>query len=61
MWITKRLVKSSKRKQKLYEKFLKKEATKMRNSTKHIKAYLINMNYDERNGLEDQSKRKHFS
>ena len=38
--ITKGPVKSSKRKQKLYEKFFLKKVMKTRKSTKHIKAYL---------------------
>ena len=36
-WITKGIRKSSKKKQKLYEKFLKKERNKARLSTKYIK------------------------
>ena len=51
-WITKGLLKSSKRKPKLYEKlFLKKEVTKMRNGIKHIETYLKKLRKTLRNSV----------
>ena len=38
-WITKGLQSSSKRKQKLYEKFLKKRSKPVKKDTRHIKHY----------------------
>ena len=39
-WMTKDLLKSSKRKQKLYEKFMKKEVHEMKTFIKHINLFL---------------------
>ena len=50
-WITKWLVKSSKRKQKLYYIFLKKLVAKMRNSIKYIKTYLKKLRKTLRNPI----------
>ena len=43
-WITRGIIKSSKRKQKLYEKYLKRKTREMKVSTKIIKDFLNPLN-----------------